>query len=91
MTFSDVLLFVSMCSVPCVYFQLCQSVTRQILLGRKEVVYLNSVLGFGSTELKVTVCINSVFSSCHTQAIMLTIPGLHEWREGLKKEQSFNG
>lgn len=52
-----------MCSVPCVrkYFQLCQSVTTQILLDRKGVVYLNSSRGFGSTELKLTVCINSVF------------------------------
>lgn len=64
-TFSDVLILVSICSVPCVceYFQLCQSVATQILLGRKGVVYLNSVLEFwfGSTELKLTVCVNSVF------------------------------
>lgn len=51
-----------MCSVLCVceYFQLCQSVTTQILLGRKGVMYLNSALGFGSIELKLTVCINSL-------------------------------
>lgn len=62
-TFSDVLILVSMCSIPCVreYFQLCQSVTTQILLGRKGVVHLNYFLGFGSTELKLTECVNSVF------------------------------
>lgn len=56
-----------MCSVPCVceYFQLCQSATTQILLDRKGVVYLNSAWGFGSTELKLTVCINSLFFGWH--------------------------
>lgn len=51
-----------MCSVRCVceYFQLCRSVTTQIVLGRNGVVYLNSGLGFGSVELKLRVCINSV-------------------------------
>lgn len=51
------------CSLCVWVFSTLPKCNTQILLGRKGVVYLNSALGFGSIELKLTVCINSLVLS----------------------------